>query len=95
MIFERSLQRELAYTAGAVFMVLGSCLGISIDGRRKQIVFENPQLPENVNQLWLKGLDVVGSRVDLFLERHNEGVRVHVLENQGNIAVNNQQTRAE
>ena len=84
-----------AWAAGAVFMVLGSCLGISIDGRRKQIVFENPQLPENVNQLWLKGLDVVGSRVDLFLERHNEGVRVHVLENQGNIAVNTQQTRAE
>jgi len=84
-----------AWAAGAVFMVLGSCLGISIDGLRKQIVFENPQLPENVNQLWLKGLDVVGSRVDLFLERHNEGVRVHVLENQGNIAVNTQQTRAE
>ncbi len=84
-----------AWAAGAVFMVLESCLGICIDGRRKQIVFENPQLPENVNQLWLKGLDVVGSRVDLFLERHNEGVRVHVLENQGNIAVNTQQTRAE
>ncbi len=81
-----------AWAAGAVFMLLESCVGISIDGRRKQISFENPQLPESVNQLWLKGLDVVGSRVDLFLERHNSGVRVHVLENPANIAVNTQPT---
>jgi glycogen debranching enzyme len=84
-----------AWAAGAVFMLLESCLGISIEGQRKQINFENPQLPESVTQLWLKGLDVTGSRVDLFLERHHGGVRVHVLENPANIAVTTQPTAAQ
>ena len=80
-----------AWAAGSVFMLLEACLGISIDGRRRQIVFDSPYLPDNVNQFWIKGLDLVGSRVDLFLERRNDTVRVHVLENQGNVAVITQQ----
>ena len=72
-------------------MLLEACLGISIDGRRRQIVFDSPYLPDNVNELWIKGLDLLGSRVDLFLERRNDTVRVHVLENQGNVAVITQQ----
>jgi len=80
-----------AWAAGSVFMLLEACLGISIDGRRRQIVFDSPYLPDNVNELWIKGLDLLGSRVDLFLERRNDTVRVHVLENQGNVAVITQQ----
>ena len=76
-----------AWAAGSAFLLLEACLGISIDGTRKRIVLEKPYLPEEITQLWLKGLGVVGSRVDLFLERRPEGVRVHVLENQGKIDV--------
>ena len=76
-----------SWAAGSVFLLLEACLGISIDGTSKRISLENPYLPEEINQLWIKGLQVAGSHVDLFLERRPEGVRVHVLENQGKIDV--------
>jgi glycogen debranching enzyme len=76
-----------AWAAGSVFLLMEACLGISINAPRKQIVVENPYLPDNISQLWIKGLEVAGSLLDLFLERRPEGVRVHVLENRGKIDV--------
>ncbi|PYX98365.1 MAG: hypothetical protein DMG71_00520 [Acidobacteria bacterium] len=64
-----------------------ACLGISINAPRKQIILDSPFLPDNITQLWIKGLEVAGSRIDLFLERRPEGVRVHVLDNVGKIDV--------
>jgi glycogen debranching enzyme len=76
-----------AWAAGSVFMLTQACLGMSIQTATKRVIFENPYLPENLNQLWIKGLGVAGSRIDLFFERRAEGVRVHVLDNQGKIDV--------
>jgi glycogen debranching enzyme len=76
-----------AWAAGSVFLILQACLGVSIDGNKKQILFETPYLPEETKELWIKGLELNGGRVDLFLERRPEGVRVHVLENRGHIEV--------
>src|SRR5216684_4099925 len=76
-----------AWAAASVFLLLQACLGISIDGNRKQVVLDAPYLPENITELWIKGLEVKGSRVDLFLERSTDVVRVHVLDNQGKVDV--------
>src|SRR5713226_7640697 len=76
-----------AWAAASVFLLLQACLGISIDGNRKQVVLDAPYLPENITELWIKGLEVKGSRVDLFLERRTDVVRVRVLDNQGKIDV--------
>jgi glycogen debranching enzyme len=76
-----------AWAAASVFLLLQACLGVVIDGSKKQIRLESPYLPENIRQLWIKGLEVSDERVDLFLERHPEGVRVHVLENKGQVEV--------
>src|SRR6266853_57011 len=76
-----------AWAAASVFLLLQACLGISIDGNRKQVVLDAPYLPENITELWINGLEVKGSRVDLFLECSTDVVRVHVLDNQGKIDV--------
>jgi glycogen debranching enzyme len=76
-----------AWAAASVFLLLQACLGISIDGNRKQVVLDAPHLPENITELWIKGLEVKGSRVDLLLERSTDVVRVHVLDNQGKVDV--------
>lgn len=76
-----------AWAAGAVFLLLQACLGISVDAVRKQIVLENPYLPEEIDQLWIKGLGLSGAAVDLFFERRPEGVRVHELENSGKFEI--------
>src|SRR5712692_1918436 len=76
-----------SWAAASVFLLLQACLGISIDGNRKQVVLDAPCLPENITELWIKGLELKGSRVDLLLERSTDVVRVHVLDNQGKVDV--------
>jgi len=75
-----------AWAAASVFLLLEACLGISIDAENKRIVLESPYLPEHIRELWIKGIEIKGGRVDLFLERR-EAVRVHVLENPGQVQV--------
>jgi glycogen debranching enzyme len=76
-----------AWAAGAVFLVLQSCLGISIDEERNQIVFDRPYLPEGIPQLWIKNLRVGADFVDLILDRQRESVGVQVLEKRGSVKV--------
>jgi glycogen debranching enzyme len=76
-----------AWSAGAVFMLLQACLGLSIDGSKKRLIFDRPYLPEGIPQLWIKNLRVDRGRTDLFLDRHAGTVRVEVIEKQGDMVV--------
>ena len=76
-----------AWAAGAVFLLLQACLGLSMDGCKKQILFDRPYLPEGIPQLWINNLRMGRSRMDLFLERHAGTVRIEVLEKQGDMEV--------
>jgi glycogen debranching enzyme len=74
-----------AWAAAAVFLLLQACLGLSIDGCKKHLVFDRPYLPEGIPQLWIKNLQVDHGRTDLLLERHAVTVRIEVLEKQGDM----------
>ena len=76
-----------AWAAGAVFMLLQACLGLSLDGREKRLIFDRPYLPEGIPQLWIKNLRFDHARTDLFLDRHAGTVRVEVVERQGDMKV--------
>jgi glycogen debranching enzyme len=76
-----------AWAAGAVFLLLEACLGLSIDGCRKQVVFDRPYLPEGIPQLWIRNLRIDNDRADVLLERQTGAVRIEVLEQQGDIQV--------
>ncbi len=58
-----------AWSAGAVFMLLQSCLGITIDGWQGDIVLDRPALPEGIDRLHLRGLPLGKDRIDLSFER--------------------------
>jgi glycogen debranching enzyme len=60
-----------AWSAGAMFMLLQSCLGLSIDGPHRRIVLRRPMLPECVERVRLRGLKVADASADLDLERHH------------------------
>jgi glycogen debranching enzyme len=79
-----------AWAAGAVFLVLQACLGISVNEEHKQIVFDRPYLPDGIPQLWIKNLRVGPDSVDLQLDRQRDTVGVQVLEKHGkfNVFVN-------
>ena len=76
-----------SWAAGAVFLMLRACLGISIQGSDKRVVFERPYLPEGIPQLWIRRLCVADCQCSVFLERNDGSVRIEVLEKQGDIAV--------
>jgi glycogen debranching enzyme len=58
-----------AWAAGAIFMLLQSCLGVSIDGERGEIHIDHPFLPMGVDRLFIKRLFVGNAHVDLTFER--------------------------
>lgn len=76
-----------AWAAGAVFMLLQACLGISIDARGKRIVFDRPFLPQGIPQLSIKDLRIEDCRISLFLERDSGPVRIQVVEKHGEVDV--------
>lgn len=76
-----------AWAAGSAFLLLQSCLGLSIDAERKQITFEDPYLPDSISQLWIKHLRIGDSTVDVLLERNDYLVKVQAGENSDGISV--------
>jgi len=66
-----------AWAAGAPFMILEACLGVSIDCEKGRIVFDRPYLPEGVPQLTIRNLRCGKAVVDLLLERRGDSVLVH------------------
>jgi glycogen debranching enzyme len=76
-----------AWASASVFMLLQACLGLTVDGLRRRIVFRRPVLPESLDRLSLSGLTVGGTSVDLGLERHTHNVVVDVLRRDGDVEI--------
>jgi len=76
-----------AWAAGAAFMLLESCLGMSIDAPNKQLILEQPYLPPVLQQLWIRRLEVGSGSIDLYFERKDNAVRVEIMEKRGEIEV--------
>ncbi|MBV8053346.1 MAG: amylo-alpha-1,6-glucosidase [Acidobacteriaceae bacterium] len=76
-----------AWAAGAVFMVLQACLGITVKANPHKVFFHHPHLPEGIPQLWIRDLRIANGRLDLFLERQAGTVRCEILEKHGDFDV--------
>ncbi len=76
-----------AWAAGAVFMLLGACLGISIDAAEERIVFRYPALPHWLERVSIRDLQVGASRADLILHRHSGAVGLNVEKRSGRLEV--------
>ena len=76
-----------AWAAAAPFMLIQSCLGLSVQGAHNRVVFTRPALPEGIPHLSIRGLRVGEASVDLLFEREFDSVRVQVLEKQGDVEV--------
>ena len=68
-----------AWAAGAVFQLLSSCLGLSLDASRHQVRLESSALPDCIASLRLQNLSVGGATLDLLFDRHPHDVGVTVL----------------
>ncbi|MDZ4375780.1 MAG: glycogen debranching N-terminal domain-containing protein [Phenylobacterium sp.] len=66
-----------AWAAGAVFMLLQACLGVSIHGEAGEIEIRDPTLPVGIDRLSVTGLRVGDRGIDLTFERQGDHVAVH------------------
>ena len=73
--------------AAEPFLLVQSCLGVSIHGTGEWILFDRPYLPQGIPQLWIEGLRCGTGSVDLLVERRNDAVEVEVVDRQGEVEV--------
>lgn len=76
-----------AWSAGAVFMLLRACLGMTVRAPERQICFSHPVLPMSLDEVRIQNLKVVDATVDLLMRRHEDGVTVEVLRRRGEIEI--------
>ena len=76
-----------AWAAGAVFLMLRACLGMNVRAPERQICFDHPTLPRDVDEIQIADLKLVDTSVDLLVHRHDEGVAVEVTRRRGEIEI--------
>ncbi|MGF6756628.1 amylo-alpha-1,6-glucosidase [Paraburkholderia sp. GAS42] len=58
-----------AWAAGSPFMMLEACLGITIDAEKREVLIEQPMLPEGIDWLEVSDLKVGDSSVSITFRR--------------------------
>ncbi len=76
-----------SWSAGAVFLVLRSCLGLAIDARIPRVSFTHPFLPPSLRRIEIRNLRVAGATVDLSVERYAAVVGIDILRRDGALDV--------
>jgi glycogen debranching enzyme len=76
-----------AWAAGAVFLLLQACLGLSIGALEPRIWFHRPRLPDFLGRITITNLSVAGASVDLELTRHDDDVGIRVLRREGAVDI--------
>ena len=76
-----------AWAAGSVFLLLQSCLGMTIHAPKRQIRFNRPALPESVQRIEITNLRVRDAVVDLSLQRHPHDVGISIRRREGDVEI--------
>ncbi|MFY9842426.1 MAG: amylo-alpha-1,6-glucosidase [Terriglobales bacterium] len=76
-----------AWAAGSVYLLLESCLGISVRSAEHKVEFASPRLPKAIEWIEIKNLRVGRHPVDIRLGRNGDDVSLDVLSNDDNVKV--------
>ena len=76
-----------AWSAGAVFLLLQACLGLTIRASESTIYFFYPRLPDSLQEVTIPGLSVGQSSIDLEIHRSREGVTVNPSDRSGSLKI--------
>jgi glycogen debranching enzyme len=76
-----------AWAAGAVFLLLQACLGLTVRAAENTIFFFYPRLPDSLSEISIRGLRVGQSSIDLEIFRHKETVIVNPTNGNGDLKV--------
>jgi glycogen debranching enzyme len=76
-----------AWSSASVFLLLQACLGLRIEAATGRIHFDNPHLPQSIQQLRIRGLNVGTGAVDLSLVRDDTDVALSITRRSGDVEV--------
>ena len=76
-----------AWAAGAAFMMLAACLGITVDGLQRQVRIDQPRLPRSIRELTIRNLRVADASLDLLFHQNRRDVGVLVLRKAGQVDI--------
>jgi glycogen debranching enzyme len=76
-----------AWSAAAVFGLLGACLGLQLMHEQDEIQFCEPVMPDFLDEVVIRNLRLGASRADLRLHRYGSDVSVNVLARDGNARI--------
>jgi glycogen debranching enzyme len=76
-----------SWAAASLFLLLQSCLGLTIDAQRAQIRFNRPVLPASLKRIQLRNLRVGGVSIDLSINRHARDVGINLVRRDGNVEI--------
>lgn len=76
-----------AWAAGAIFLILQSCLGLTIRADESRIYFYHPALPKGIQRVNLRNLCVGHGSVDLEFFRQEHAVSIAILKRQGDVEI--------
>jgi glycogen debranching enzyme len=65
-----------AWSSASVFLLLQACLGVRVDGERREVHVTRPLLPIGVERLTIRALPVAGATIDLEFQRIGDEVVV-------------------
>jgi glycogen debranching enzyme len=72
-----------AWSAGAAYLLVNACLGMTFSVANKTVHFWKPHLPSFIDEIRLEGLQIGEASMDLKVQRISTGVMVEVLHSQG------------
>lgn len=75
------------WAAASPFLLLASCLGLSVEARERRLYFARPFLPESIQGLRISNLRVGDALIDVSIARAGESAAVTVARKQGDIEV--------
>lgn len=76
-----------AWSAGVVYIFLQACLGLSIDAYHRKVFFHSPVLPEWMDRLTIRGLQVGDAVLDIQAVRIGRQADITVEKVSGNVEV--------
>lgn len=76
-----------AWAAGAVFLILQACLGLSVQAPERKLFFRAPSLPPSLQRVRIENLRVGEATVDLQVSRQDQDVGINILRREGPVEV--------
>ena len=68
-----------AWSVASVFLLLQSCLQITIDAPKKKLIFNKPQLPPYLDFVTVRNLRVPEGSFELEFSKHEWDVGIHAI----------------